>query len=419
SGIPVDYVASLPAPLKAALQGFFRPIQTTDLLEYNFASFFYPMPPCVRNRAWTWETELTVPPGFSAVANGRFTAKRPASESADAPWIWTYVGDRPEMACEIIVGKFDIVDDPGVDFTVHHFFETGVVKDTAEPVKFARDCYSYYATTFGGDFYRDPIVVHLRPRPMISHCISYAVLYTRERAVLAHEMAHLWWGSTVKQNPIESSMWYEGLAEYSVMMYSRTRFGPVEFLKQLSMSNARWRRADQGPYSFRDIRQWSPDRALGYVKGVALFRGLETVLGPEKFGEFLRKLAAKKDEFPDVQQIREICVGLVPTCDWYFRNGFMGLGSFDMEARNAVKIGPGKWEVTIRSVGMSEWRAPVTIVVRNASGQIAATTVTIPREGKIVAEINVEVEEFDILVDPFEDIPDANLSNNVIAVRPK
>jgi hypothetical protein len=410
-GTPRDMLELIPDNLKSMFRVTGHPVRTQDLIHLGPSALFYPMTTCIREDIWTSTTTLVTSGGWEGISNGKLTS----SAAQDGLRTFLFEDERPDMVLEVLAGPFERAEDKGDRFTVTHYFQPGSLKDTSAPIAYARRCYDFYATTFQGDFDPDPLIVHLRDEPGISHCLSYVVIYNRQQTVLSHELAHLWWGSLVKMDPVSSSMWYEGLTEYSNTMFIGKEFEQEYSAKYLGWRLKSWRDNDFPPTPWRDVRMWSPNRGLkGYVKGVAAFRGLHTLLGEEKFIEFLRIFAKRGGTFADTPALWEDITKVDPDLDWYVRSMFYGTGFFDLAIENVAKAEDGSWVVTIRAKGQYFWRGPVTLLGESDKGTFS-TSFNMEGQTSIEVELRVEGELKFVAIDPHQSVPELVVNNNLWA----
>ncbi|GAB4161748.1 MAG: hypothetical protein Kow00107_09330 [Planctomycetota bacterium] len=411
SGTPRDMLEMVPPAFRETFRVVSHPTVTEELAHFGPSSLFYPMTTCVREDTWTSSTTLTVKSEWKGVSNGILDS----TESVGTVTTFVYKDERPDMALEILAGPFGMLEDKSEGFTITHYFQPGALQDTSKPVDYARRCFQFYVDTFEGEYEPNPVIVHLKEGPGISHCLSYIVIYNRTQTVLSHEIAHLWWGSLVKMDPLASSMWYEGLAEYSNIMFIRQEFGEEYHARYLNWRLNNWRSNDFPPKPFRDIRMWSANRgALGYVKGVAAFRGLHTLLGDEDFTKFLRGFAKRGGSFADIPIIWEEITKVNPDLDWYVRAMFYGTGFFDLAMDSVVEQEPGVWVVTVRAKGQYFWRGDVVIVGESDQG-VFRTSFRMEGQTSLEVELRVNGDLKFVSIDPDQEIPELRVNNNLWA----
>jgi Peptidase family M1 domain len=113
--------------------------------------------------------------------------------------------------------------------------------------------------------------------------------------MLAHEVAHQWWGQAVGWKNYHEQWISEGFAQYFATLYAREKRGDQAFRSALR-NLRRWsmEHADQGPislgYRLGHIRGESRVfRALVYNKGAAVLHMLRRLVGDEAFFNGLRR----------------------------------------------------------------------------------------------------------------------------------
>jgi Peptidase family M1 domain len=116
--------------------------------------------------------------------------------------------------------------------------------------------------------------------------------------VLAHEVAHQWWGQAVGWKNYHEQWISEGFAQYFATLYAREKRGDPAFRSALR-NLRRWsmEHSDQGPISLGyrlghikgDSRVF---RALVYNKGAAVLHMLRRLIGDEPFINGLRRFYA-------------------------------------------------------------------------------------------------------------------------------
>ncbi len=137
--------------------------------------------------------------------------------------------------------------------------------------------------------------------------------------ILAHEVAHQWWGQAVGWKNYHEQWISEGFAQYFATLYARERRGDGVYRSALR-NLRRWAmtHSDQGPISLgyrlghvkNEPRVF---RALVYNKGAAVLHMLRRLIGDEMFFTGLRRFYAenryKKAGTDDLQRAMEATSG--------------------------------------------------------------------------------------------------------------
>ncbi len=116
----------------------------------------------------------------------------------------------------------------------------------------------------------------------------------KEDWVIAHELAHQWWG-----NLITCASWHElwlneGLVTFMTAAWKQERWGEPEYQREMQLARERWQRArDAGfdrPLSWPgDYPNLGLKRAVHYSKGALFFDALRRELGDTAFWDGLRR----------------------------------------------------------------------------------------------------------------------------------
>ncbi|MDR3628680.1 MAG: M1 family aminopeptidase, partial [Ignavibacteriaceae bacterium] len=109
--------------------------------------------------------------------------------------------------------------------------------------------------------------------------------YTQSKGI-AHEIAHFWWR---KANTTSWEDWLnESFAEYSMLIYTRERFGIDKFNKQIEEYKDRSKNL---PPIWGIDRNSNKAYSVIYEKGSVILFELENKIGKDKFLSLLRKIA--------------------------------------------------------------------------------------------------------------------------------
>jgi aminopeptidase N len=130
--------------------------------------------------------------------------------------------------------------------------------------------------------------------------------------VLAHEVAHQWWGQAVGWKNYHEQWLSEGFAQYFAALYAQERHGPAQFERMLRQFR-KWAldESDQGPvhlgYRLGQIRgDRRVFRALLYNKGAAVLHMLRRLVGDDVFFASLRRFyQTHKFQKADTDDLRQ------------------------------------------------------------------------------------------------------------------
>lgn len=136
----------------------------------------------------------------------------------------------------------------------------------------------------------------------------------RENWLVAHELAHQWWGNMVTNRNWNHFWLNEGLATFMVAAYKEHRFGREEYLKEIGKLRARYERVrDAGKDKSIIFPDWNnpapEDRSIVYNKGGYVFHLLREEIGDAAFWggikEYTRQNWGKSVTTPDLKRALE------------------------------------------------------------------------------------------------------------------
>ena len=116
----------------------------------------------------------------------------------------------------------------------------------------------------------------------------------KEDWVIAHELAHQWWGNLITCASWRELWLSEGLVTFMTAAWKQERWGEAEYRREMSLARERWQRArDAG---FERPLSWAGDypnlglkRAIHYSKGALFFDALRREIGDTAFWDGLRR----------------------------------------------------------------------------------------------------------------------------------
>jgi aminopeptidase N len=132
--------------------------------------------------------------------------------------------------------------------------------------------------------------------------------------VIAHELAHQWWGNLVTAATWREFWLNEGITTFMTAAWKEHRFGPAAYQAELDVARRRLGRAREmgwdrplafaGTYPSLGLR-----RAIQYSKGALFMDHLRTLLGPEAFWRGLRQFTRRHAGGADFQRAMEAASG--------------------------------------------------------------------------------------------------------------
>ncbi len=190
----------------------------------------------------------------------------------------------------------------------------------------------------------------------------------RYEGVVAHELAHQWWGDCVTLSDWGEIWLNEGFATYSDALYTEHAYGEKAFRKKMHQFAFLYFREDEQVGRFPIV---NPRKMWGhtvYEKGAWVLHMLRGVVGDARFFEILRGYrrahAYKNATIADFQSVAETVYG--SALDWFFHEWLFEAGyptyTFQWESR-PLPDGPVSVRVQIRQIQTLAplFKMPVTL----------------------------------------------------------
>ncbi len=292
---------------------------------YWFPCFDYP------GQLSTSEIRVTVPSPYQAISNGELVETIAVDQGKVFHWVQAQV--HPTYLMTLAVGDFDEVQDEWDGIPVTYYVQKGRKADgqrtmgkTPQMIGFFSDRFGYrypfpkYAQvcitdfTFGG--MENTSCTLLTDRCLID---ERAALDNRtSESLVAHELAHQWFGDLLVISHWSHAWVKEGMATYSEVLWTDHEYGPEaaayyrlgEMRRYLSEDKGRYRRPMVTHIYREPIELY--DRHI-YEKGACVYHMLRTALGDALFWRamqaFVNTFAHKTVETLDLIRTIETTTG--------------------------------------------------------------------------------------------------------------
>ncbi|MBQ0979715.1 MULTISPECIES: M1 family metallopeptidase [unclassified Micromonospora] len=292
----------VPKPLKNETLGEGGFLHTPDgaiaLGQPESASTWYPVNDHPSDKA-AYDFEVTVPDGLTAVSNGVPGGK--ASKDGWTTWKWSEKSPMASYLSTLVIGKFRITTGEHKGRPVYNAVATNVAKgaaDTsiAQTVKVA----DYLESVFGPypfDAYGGVVVTDSR----ISYALEtqsrpvYSAGFFRQgenTEVVAHELAHQWFGDSVALARWEDIWLNEGFATYAEWLWAehtRTYTAKKAFDNRYARMSAQVWKTPPGKPGAKELFSESV-----YQRGGMTLHALRVAVGDKAFFEIVKTWAAEK-----------------------------------------------------------------------------------------------------------------------------
>ncbi len=245
----------------------------------------------------TWRFELDVPPGTAAVANGELISEG----GGGRPWIWQETDPMPTYLVQLIVGDYDVVE--GVPLTDAEGDTVPLVH--AVPAGAAAD-YEVYERTIGAqmEFFEE----RFGPYPLERYGLAFIDSapgmametlgrsqfserdFTRrelgagQQLLLAHELAHQWFGNAVSPARWDDIWLNESFATYAQWLW----LDEVGLQDLDAVAGRTLAQRQQGTKATGDPEVQDLFGFESYDGGATVVHALRLTMGDDAFFELLR-----------------------------------------------------------------------------------------------------------------------------------
>ncbi|MDX2018065.1 MAG: M1 family aminopeptidase [Planctomycetota bacterium] len=326
-----------------------RPAQLHTQGQPQTNSFWFPIVDFPNDRLRT-EISVTVPPGYTAISNGRLlsrktlTLERSNKLGERAPeafeqFVYRQAQDHVPYLVSLIVGKFDVVDLGTPELPMPVYVPPGRAADvrgtygrTPDMVRFfetlLQEPYPFekYAQTlvwnFGAGGMENSSATTMYDTALFS---PEALLDHDLDGLISHELAHQWFGDLITCNSWQHIWLNEGWATYMTALWFEHRDGATGYLDSMLANFGRVIGADRvdpakpTPPGMASRIYTNPWDAFGraanpYPKGASVLHMLRRKLGDEVFfrgvHEYLDRFKGRTVETSDFRRALEEASGL-------------------------------------------------------------------------------------------------------------
>lgn len=271
--------------------------------------------------------ELTLPAGYDATAPGRLVSRAPSGPGL-VTWRWREDRPYPSYLYGFAAGAYvrtALPGAPGLD--VLHASATppdhiqAMFADTARMVAFFSD---KAGSPLPERRYTQVVVEHHGDQEdvaqaMIDHRSVEPILKDpHEDWIIAHELAHQWWGNLVTCADWKELWLNEGMTNFMVAAYKEQRWGRAAYDREIALAREDWQAAKTA--GFDEPLSWQgtypslrTKRLIAYGKSVVFLDTLRSELGEAAFWrgvrDYTRRNAGRSVTATDLQKALEAASG--------------------------------------------------------------------------------------------------------------
>ncbi len=294
----------------------------------------------------TSEIKVKVPNNFMAISNGKLIKQETVGEETIYHWLQEQI--HPTYLMTLAVGEFSEIKDQWKDIPVTYYVEKGKEEQAKLSMGKTPQMIDYFSSKFGYDY----------PYPKYAQvCVSDFIFGGMENtsttlltdrclldekavkdktfteSLVAHELAHQWFGDLVVIKHWSHAWIKEGMASYSEVLWTENEYGKDDAAYYLLNEARSYLQEDSSRYRrpivtnvYREAIELY-DRHL-YEKGACVYHMIRGILGEELFDKAIHKFvndnAHKTVETVDLLRAIETATGynLLFLFDQYvFRGG--------------------------------------------------------------------------------------------------
>jgi aminopeptidase len=239
---------------------------------------------------------VTVPHPYTVIANGWNTERRTGAGSTT--WVYEQVEPMASYLATVQIGRYDISDIDGVPpvrIVRPHRLAEAARRDFARQDDMIRT----FSALFGDYPFRsygvvvtdDPLEIPLEAQGLSIFGANHVDGRGAHERLVAHELAHQWFGNSLTVASWRDIWLNEGFACYAEWLWSENSDGPpaaelaAEWWRRMSDLDQRLVLSDPGPESMFDDQL--------YKRGALTLHAVRTTIGDERFFELIRSWVEK------------------------------------------------------------------------------------------------------------------------------
>ncbi|MDA4136248.1 MAG: M1 family aminopeptidase [Thaumarchaeota archaeon] len=363
-----------------------KPTQVWTQSEAEAARFWFPCHDHPDDRSTT-ETIITVPDGYQVISTGKLV-----SRSSSAGWStfdWNESAPHSTYLNSFVVGKFVETNGEAEGVPLQYYVPEAKRRDTTKYFGLTPDMMRTFVEVTGYKFPFEKyaqVAVHdfiyggmenISATTLVDNRFpderseeDYAARYSRPDRdhieLVAHELAHSWFGDLVTLKHWPHAWLNEGFATYMEAVYHERKYGKDDFRHNMQSKSLVYFEEDEDRYRRAIVESdylYADDLfdAYAYEKASWMIHQLRYILGDEVFfkgvQEYLKRFAFKNPDTHDFMRSMEETSGL--SLEGYFEQSFYMAGHPELEAGYSWDEKANLAQVEIKQVQRLDEQTPI------------------------------------------------------------
>jgi aminopeptidase N len=327
------------------------------------------------NDRTSWEAILTVPADLTAVSNGTLVDTKSGPRPGTRTWHYRMAEPNVTYLITVAIGPWERYADSWRGRPVEYFVPDGSGEAKARR-SFGRtpDIMEFFSTQAMGVPYAWPKYAQVAVDEFmfggmenVSSTLQTALVLHDERAhldaqdegLVAHELAHQWFGDLLTGRSWDHLWLSEGFATYFAALWTEHSEGDAPFRDEMARSQDGAHEQDdpKHPIALAETyftRSQDPDAffSLAYTKGSSVLHMLRFVVGDTAFRKAIEHyVTAHREQLVDSEDLRRAFADVTgQPLEWFFQEWVYGAGIPDFEvsarwdAKRSVEV------VTVKQV---------------------------------------------------------------------
>jgi aminopeptidase N len=342
----------------------------------------------------THETIVSVREDYRVVANGALISDSVDPETGRRTVHWSQAKPQPTYLYVIVAGNHSVLDDKHGDLPLHYWVYPGDEADARLSFEPTPEMVSFFEDLYGVNFpwvKYDQIVIpgigggaESTSATVISEWTIKSAAELKDEtpdALIAHELAHQWWGDMIGYKDWEHMWLSESFATHAEYLYALHDLGADEAALTLYEHKAGYLREARTKF-IRPIvtNKWNRPNEMfdrhTYEKGGVVLNMFRELVGEESFGDVLREFletnaysnATTADFLDIVQQVTG------DSYSWFFDQWLMKPGHPVLDVSHSWGSTGKVLSMTIhqtqnRNLGTPVYRLPIKLGITTKSGE--------------------------------------------------